>query len=520
MATRTATRTDNLASRLRQTRRDNRARRLAADGSPRELLIVAFGLPLITLVVLLVLIVATLLLAGSDIGGLTGTLGAAWLAVHQVPISLSGVTIGALPMLPTLLVVAGTAAVVRSAGRDREVRELGAIAAAAVGGPLVFTAMAVAVVMDGASTSQIQSPDALSAFAYTLLVHAVGAGVGVGTTSREPLRRHVAVSAADRTGLRFGVVALFALLAAGGVVVTVRLILNWDQLGALFAGGYDFDGYLGLGTLSVLYLPNLVIGAAAVLVGANAQVGTASVDLMTVTGGDVPPLPALAALPADGLGTIGAVGFAVPAVIALFVAVRCRSADPLAHFRAVCVAGAVAAALMTVLAELAGGRVGELGEVGVTPVITGTYTLGWIVLVGGLVVIVNAMLPSVRAARAAVRGTGKTASRPDNDQPESDWDVRDWDEQDWYEQDEVGDPDPRVDQDDAESGDEESGDEESGDEESGDEPGDGGPAAESPENRDVDDASASDGAAFKLGEMDLDEYDTEHAISRKLLDRM
>ena len=39
-----------------------------------------------------------------------------------------------------------------------------------------------------------------------------------------------------------------ALLAAGGVVVTVRLILNWDQLGALFAGGYDFDGYLGLGT--------------------------------------------------------------------------------------------------------------------------------------------------------------------------------------------------------------------------------------------------------------------------------
>ena len=41
-----------------------------------------------------------------------------------------------------------------------------------------------------------------------------------------------------------------------------------------------------------------------------------------------------------------------------------------------------------------------------------------------------------------------------------------------------------------------------------------------PENRDVDDASAYDGAAFKLGEMDLDEYDTEHAISRKLLDRM
>ena len=133
-----------------------------------------------------------------------------------------------------------------------------------------------------------------------------------------------AVSAADRTGLRFGVVALFAARGRRSRrdgAVDPQL----GSAGALFAGGYDF-GYLGLGTLSVLYLPQPRHRRGRGLVGANAQVGTASVDLMTVTGGDV--LPALAALPADGLGTIGAVGFAVPAVIALFVAVRCRS-DPI-----------------------------------------------------------------------------------------------------------------------------------------------------------------------------------------------
>ena len=104
MATRTATRTDTLASRLRQVRRNHRARRVAVDGSARELLIVAFALPLATLAVLFVALLATLLLAGADLGGLIGTLGATWLAVHQVPVSLSGVTIGALPLLPTLLI--------------------------------------------------------------------------------------------------------------------------------------------------------------------------------------------------------------------------------------------------------------------------------------------------------------------------------------------------------------------------------------------------------------------------------
>ena len=130
---------------------------------------------------------------------------------------------------------------------------------------LLTVAMAVAVVMDGATTSQIQSPDSLSAFVRTLLVHAVAAAIGVGASAHAPLRRHVSVSAADKAGLRFGTAALFALLAVGGILVTVRLILNWGQVTALFDGGYDFDGYLGLGVLSVLYLPNLIVGAAAIL---------------------------------------------------------------------------------------------------------------------------------------------------------------------------------------------------------------------------------------------------------------
>ena len=515
MATRTATRTDTLASRLRQVRRDHRARRVAVDGSARELLIVAFALPLATLAVLFVALLATLLLADADLGGVIGTLGATWLAVHQVPVSLSGVTIGALPLLPTLLIVAGTAAVVRSAGRDRDGGELAAIVAAAVGGPLVLTAMAVAVVMDGATTSQIQSPDSLSAFVHTLLVHAVAAAIGVGASAHAPLRRHVSVSAADKAGLRFGTAALFALLAVGGILVTVRLILNWGQVTALFDGGYDFDGYLGLGVLSVLYLPNLIVGAAAILVGARAQVGTASVDLMSVTGGDVPPLPVLAALPGDGLGTVGAAGFVVPAVIALVVAVKCRSADPLAHFRAVGVAGAVAAALMTVLAELAGGRVGELGEAGVTPVTTGIFTLGWIVLIGGLVVVVNALLPAARATRSAARAAQKPA-------PESaaayDWDGEpDWEgEPDWDEESDEADDQDRDDP--------------GGDDPDGDDP-DGDPSAVAGSDADADAAGTEqtgtagenrvfDAPDFDFGEMDLDEYDTERAISRKLNDRM
>ena len=57
--------TDNLASQLRNLRRSRRAQRTAAEGSARQLAVVAFTVPAIALVTLIVVMLSVLLLAGN-----------------------------------------------------------------------------------------------------------------------------------------------------------------------------------------------------------------------------------------------------------------------------------------------------------------------------------------------------------------------------------------------------------------------------------------------------------------------
>ena len=63
-------------------------------------------------------------------------------------------------------------------------------------------------------------------------------------------------------------------------------------------------GQLSLAVLSLLYLPNMVVGAAAMAVGSSAHIGFAAFSAFTVFGGDIPALPILAALPTPPLGPI------------------------------------------------------------------------------------------------------------------------------------------------------------------------------------------------------------------------
>ncbi|AZG45261.1 hypothetical protein D7316_01856 [Gordonia insulae] len=371
-----------------------------SDGSARELVVVAFAVPVITMVILAAVVLAVLLFAGSGLEGLGTAVGTMWLAIHQVPVTISGVTIGVLPLLPTLVVAVAAGRMASSAsGPERPTSELVAVFCSAIGGPLLMTALSLAVVMDGASVLPVQSPVALTAFGYTFGIHAAAAACGIAWRRRHEFYGRPAITPAIRRGVRLGAVAVAALLTCAAIVVVVRLLIRWRVTGELIAGGNDFDGFLGLTVLSVLYLPNVVVGTAAVLVGSDVHVGGASIDLLDVHGGPVPPLPVLGALPEAGAGTIGLLGFVVPASIALVVALRCRDADPLANVRSVAVAGAVAASTMVVLCATAGGELGEFGDTGITLPTAGVFTLGWIAVVGLVVALIHGALPSTRAAR-------------------------------------------------------------------------------------------------------------------------
>ncbi|WP_439032048.1 cell division protein PerM [Gordonia terrae] len=406
------TRAENLASQLRHLRRSRRAQRTAAEGSARQLAVVAFTVPAVALVMLIVVMLTVLLLAGSGLTGLPSAIASSWLAIHQVPVTISGVTIGVLPLLPTLVVAAGTAMLTARAvvagGNSYErpghdLFDVGAVVFSAVIGPVLITAMSLAIVMDGGSVLPVQTPNPLVAFLYTLGVHGGGALAGIVWTGRRDFAARFGVTHADRRGFRYGLVAALMLFVAGAVLICIRMLMRHGQIGELIATGYDFDGFLGLTALSLLYLPNVMVAATAVLVGSDVQLGAMTVDLFTVRGGAVPPVPVLAVLPeGSGAGSWGLVGLLVPAGVAGFIAWRCRDLDPMAHVRSVGVAAAVAASMVAIATMTAGGELGEFGDMTITVSAAGVFTLGWVAVVGLLVVLVYAFLPSTRAARAAV----------------------------------------------------------------------------------------------------------------------
>ena len=348
---------------------------------------VALLVPAGTLVVVGVVLALFRLFAGDGLSGLGSATASGWLAVNQVPTTIGGVTIGVLPLLPTLIVVACTAAVVaEGASTARELADLAGLVGAALGGPLLVTALSLAVVADGSAVTSIGQPDSLPAFGYTLLVQGIGVLIGVAVPSLRPVLDEFAVPATERVGARGGIVAFVVLIAGGAAAVFVGIVMHWSSVSALIGDGNTFDGYLGLTGLSILYLPNLVVGAAAVSVGSSAELGGSVFDVFETSRGAMPPLPVVAALPESSAGTLGALYFLVPVVAGVVLGWYCRSTDPQKHLRAVAIGAVVAATLVVIVSWLGGGQLGELGHAGVNVPTAGVFTFGWMLLAGGVVV--------------------------------------------------------------------------------------------------------------------------------------
>ena len=106
-----------------------------------------------------------------------------WLGVHQVPVSIGGRELGVMPLLPVLAMVWGTARTTAAATSPQASWFVTRwIVASALGGPLLIAAISLAVIHDASSVlTELQTPNALRAFAGVLAVHAIGAVIGVGS---------------------------------------------------------------------------------------------------------------------------------------------------------------------------------------------------------------------------------------------------------------------------------------------------------------------------------------------------
>lgn len=345
------------------------------------------------LVVIAALTLLQLVIANSDLTGALGAIASMWLGVHEVPISIGGRELGVLPLLPVLLLVWGTArTTARATSGTASWFIVRWVVASALGGPLLFAAIALAVIHDAASViTELQTPSALRAFGSVLAVHAIGAALGAGP------RMSQRVVAATRLpdwlggGLRAakaGVVALFGLSAA---VTAGSLVVHWATMHQLFAITDSIFGQFSLTVLSVLYAPNVIVGTAAVAVGSSTHLGFATFSSFTVFGGDLPALPVLAAAPSPPLGPVWVALLIVGASSGVAVGQQCarRPLPLLPAMAKVGVAAGSAALAMALLGCAGGGRLGNFGDVGVDQGTFGFAVFFWFAVVGALTVVMT-----------------------------------------------------------------------------------------------------------------------------------
>lgn len=362
----------------------------------RDLVRVAFGPAVVALGIIAAITLLQLLIANSDMTGALGAIASMWLGVHQVPISIGGRELGVMPLLPVLLMVWATARTTAQATSPRSswlvVRW---VVASALGGPLLVAAIALAVVHDASSViTELQTPNALRAFTSVLVVHAVGAAIGV--WSRIGRRALAASTLPNWLGdsVRAATAGVLALLGLSGMVTAASLVVHWATMQELYGITDSIFGQFSLTVLSALYAPNVIVGASAIAVGSSAHIGFATFSSFTVFGGDIPALPILAAAPTPPLGPVWVALMIVGASSGVAVGQQCaRRALPIGPATVkLLVAAAIGAMAMALLGYGGSGRLGNFGDVGVdvNTLIVGVFfwfaVVGWVTLVmsGGI----------------------------------------------------------------------------------------------------------------------------------------
>ncbi|WP_328406354.1 cell division protein PerM [Nocardia sp. NBC_00403] len=351
----------------------------------RVLVLVAARPTALTLTAVIVLVLATLLASGSDMAGTSGAIAAGWLATHQVPLVIGKTSLGLLPLLPTSLLVWLSGRECARAVEPNSTRaDLGWILGAALGGPLLVTAVCLAVAEDASGVVALQPPNTLAAFGWVGSVHLLAAAGGIASRNRRrvftllrmPDWAVAGTFGAGRTVLR--------LLACATAVTVMSFFAHWSRIGETYQSAGNAAGVIGLTLLSLAYLPNVVVAAVSVLMGASAQFGAASVGVFSVVGGPIPAAPVLAAVPTGPAAGWWLVLLLIPAAVGVLSGLDSArtSTDRIAAPWATLTSAGLATVVLALLGVVAGGVLGTFGRVGLDLPIFAVVSFVWLAVAG------------------------------------------------------------------------------------------------------------------------------------------
>jgi len=271
-----------------------------------------------------------------DAGVFLRTSADVWLLGHGVDlvVQLDPVTAGRIPVpgagdpFPITIALLGFALITVAFGRriGRRSAAGGHSFSGGVAAVVVFVAVGVGLALlagDDAARADVWQAAWLPAaiMALGVVIGAVGEVLRTsGTTDAATglVRRALAVMpaglvAGGRAAVRIGAGAVFGMLAISAVLVAVLIALDYATIAGLYqALGAGVDGGIALTVAELALLPNLVIWAAAWLLGPGFAIGTGT--LVAPGGtllGPVPGIPVLGALPTDA-PALGALWLIVP----------------------------------------------------------------------------------------------------------------------------------------------------------------------------------------------------------------
>ena len=355
---------------------------------------------LVVVLGILVVALAALLLSSSPMAWLPTIVGEAWMVFNLAPIRAGGIDLGIVPALPALLLAWLVGRRVRAAVKDKvSINDLLVLAACVFAVPFILISIAWFMLWDAGKVYDVAPPGYLSVLPRMLLLHAAALVYGMGTRLWKALAKRSGVPRVLVDAARIGFNYLGALCAVGLVLTLILWGAGWSRQSEMLASYPHLDalGTIGLVLISLCYLPNAAVSAAAVLSGSELHVGPdTSVSLFSGHMTPLPPLPLMAAIP-PSVSPWAIALFVVPGLAAVYVFARQRSRVTFTVAAVATVACALAA-LVVVFATS-----GELGIYGYTgPEILSAvgFIALWCLVAGAGFAAANA-LTAWRARRAA-----------------------------------------------------------------------------------------------------------------------
>lgn len=329
-----------------------------------------------------IVIIAVLIGIGAGFSVVPASIASMWMVFNLAPVEMAGAKLGFVPLLPALALVWGHAKRATTVlGNSISVRGLRVFTTLSLLIPMLLTCIAWVMLWDASRVYDITPPNLLVALISTALVN--GAAIVIGMRARVwralLLRRGWSTWPVESMLLagRF----LKWMAAVGALAATVYLLTNLEAVGKAYEITSSTMGLLGLTFVALLYVPNVVVAAMAVLLGGEFHVGNGAVSLFTANNVNLPPLPVLAAIPNDQI-PFGAVLLAVPACVAVacvytFLRGRTYVEAPLLQGVG---AGACAGLIGFCVSWLAGGELGVYGRAGAVEWIFAVELAAWLLV--------------------------------------------------------------------------------------------------------------------------------------------